>query len=423
MREALYEGGRFNLQTHLSMKESVKEEIERLKKAADKGAFTCPYCSRILKLKAGDVYEKHFFHPSNSCSISEASETYQKQTKREKKSHSVMKEIIFDELKAQEKINDNLQVEYGYVKKADEKWKYYPDIIVDNKKSELAISILTDVTANKDSGLVRQIKKRNDYFKSKNLKPVWFVEKTEQSVDMEYRVIHLWEAELDIAIKMKEDIKWEEAVNSLEIKNNLFDIFNYHYRSVPSSHEVRGLYYVKSTETNITFTVQRFITEQLSHPYRAFALNDAYEIKMSTALLTEDTIQLSDPLIEEKQRNNFIKEALLKDEEYIPAISEETNTFSDSAIRHPMNITKKYFEHGIQECLNEYIKEEKVISAIEVSEYVVNECGAPAGKYATGKYLVYKEVCMTLDNMVRLGSVKLLKKEFVDNRIYEVIDN
>lgn len=421
MLEALYEGRRFNLQTHLRMNDSVKEEIARLKKSADKGAFTCPYCEGILKLKAGDVYEKHFFHPSNSCSISEASDTYQKQTKREAQSHSVMKEIIYDELKTQEKINENLQVEYGYVKKADEKWRYYPDIIVDNKKSELAISILTDVTANKDSRLVRQIKKRNEYFREKNLKPVWFVEKTEQSVDMEHRVIHLWEAELDIAIKMEEDIKWEEAVSSLELKDNLFDLFKYHYRSVPSKYDVRGLYYVKSTETNIIFTVQRFITEELSHPFRAFALNDAYEIKMATALLTEDTIQLSDPLIEGKQRDDFIKEALLRDEEFIPAISEDPNPHSESNVSLPIISSKKYIEHGIQGLLNEYIKQVKVISAIEFSEYLVNECGAPTDKYPTGRYTVYPKVCMALDHMVKEGNVKLLAKDFVTNRTYEVI--
>jgi competence CoiA-like predicted nuclease len=216
MREAIYEGERFDLYNHLSKQDSIKLEVDRLKKTADKGAFTCPYCKGILKLKAGKVYEKHFYHPSNSCSISEASETYQNQIKRETKSHSVMKEIIYDELKTQEKINDKLHVEYGYIEKADEKWKYYPDIIVGNSKTELAITILTDVTASKDTRLVKQIKKRNEYFKTKNLKPIWFVEETEQSVDMDRRVIHLWEAELDIAVKMEEDLKWEATLDHLE---------------------------------------------------------------------------------------------------------------------------------------------------------------------------------------------------------------
>lgn len=421
MLEALYEGGRFNLRTHLSLNDSVKEEIGRLKKAADKGAFSCPYCGGILKLRAGNVNEKHFYHPRNSCAISEASETYQKQTKRESKSHSVMKEIIYDELKTQEKINDNLQIEYGYVKKAEEKWRYYPDIIVDNKKSEIAISILTDVTATKDASLVRQIKKRNDYFKEKNLKPVWFVEKTEQSIDMDYRVIHLWEAELDIAIKMEEDYKWEEAVSSLEIKNDLFDLFKYHYRSIPSNYDVRGLYYVKSTATNIIFTVQRFIAEEFNHPYRAFALNDAYEIKMSTALLMDDVLQLSDPLIEEKQRNKFIKDAYLRDKEYVSP--KEEGISINPVVKTTMNFTKNYAQHGISEILDEYIKEVNVVSAEEFSKFLVLECGAPAATYATGRYQLYREVCMSLKSFESSGKIKLKIKDYVNDLIYEVIES
>lgn len=423
MLEAIYEERSFNLQSHLNKKDSIKGEIEWLKKAAGKGAFSCPYCGGRLNLKAGEVNVKHFFHPNNSCSISIASETYQKQITREAKSHSVMKEIIYDELKTQEKINDNLQVEYGYIKKADEKWRYYPDIIVDNKKSEIAISILTGVTAIKDSSLVRQIKKRNEYFKERNLKPIWFVEKTEQSVDMSHHVIHLWEAELDIAIQMEEDIKWEEAISNLEIKNNLFDLFNYRYRSIPSSYEVRGLYYVKSTETNIIFTVQRFITEQISYPYRAFALNDAYEIKMSTALMTEEVMQLSNPLIEEEQRNQFIKDAYLRDEEYISSDVEDAIISTDAVVRDSLKFNKNYDEHGISEILNKYMKEVKVISADNFTKFLVMECGAPATTFATGRYQIYKDVCIALNGLESSGKVKLTKKDYVNDRFYEVIEN
>lgn len=423
MFEALYEGERFNLQSYRSMKSSAKEEVKRLKKAADKGAFTCPYCSGVLKLKAGEIYEKHFFHPNNSCTISEASETYQKQIKRESKKHSVMKEIIYDELKTQEKINDHLHVGYGYIEKADEKWKYYPDIIVNNDKNEIAITILTDVTATKDSRLVQQIKKRNEYFKTKNLKPIWFVEETEQSIDMERRVIHLWEAELDIAVKMEEDIKWEEDINDLEIQNNLFDLFNYHYQSIPSNYEAFSLYYVKSTETNITFTVQRFMKDQKSYPYRAFALNDSYEIKMSTALLTDDTMQLSDPLIEDQQRKNFLKEALIRDKDYISPAAEASINIDDSQVNKLVKVTKKYGEYEIPELINEYIREVKEISASNVSNYLVEECGAPSDTFATGRYQIYIDVCIALDDIESSGKIKLVKKDYVNDRFYEVINN
>lgn len=421
MLEAIYEGKRFDLHNHLRRQDSIKLEVERLKKAADKGAFTCPYCNRILKLKAGDIYEKHFFHPSNSCAISEASETYQKQIKRESKKHSVMKEIIYDELKTQEKINDNLHVEYGYIEKAEEKWKYYPDIIIENNKTELAITILTDVTAKKDSKLVQQIKKRNEYFKTKNLKPIWFVEETEQSVDMNRRVIHLWEAELDIAVKMEEDQKWEAALDHLKTENNLFNLFNYHHQNAPSTYEVFSLYHVKSTETNITFTVQRFLKDQISHPYRAFALNEAYEIKMATALLTEDTLQLSDLLIEDQQRKSFLQEILKRNKEYIPAASEESITFDELQISQPVSNAKRYAEVGLSEILYDYIEEVKMISAYEVSKYLVKECGAPSDTFATGRYRIYGDVCIALSKIETSGKIKLIKKDYVNDRIYEVI--
>lgn len=422
MFEAIYEGKNFNLHKHLSMHDSVKLEIGRLKKTADKEAFTCPYCNGILKLKAGNIYEKHFFHPSNSCSISEASETYQKQIKRESKKHSVMKEIIYDELKTQEKINDNLHVGYGYIEKADEKWKYYPDIIVENSKAELAITILTDVTATMDSRLVQQIKKRNDYFKTKNLKPIWFVEETEQSVDMDRRVIHLWEAELDIAVKMKEDLKWEDTLNHLKTENNLFDLFNYHHQNAPRKYEVFSLYYVKSSETNITFTVQRFLKDQISHPYRAFALNKVYEIKMATALLTEDTLQLSDPLIENQQRESFLLEALKRDKEYIPAALKASINSDDLQFSQSVSNPKKYDEVGLSEILNDYIDEVKVISASELSKYLLKECGAPSQTYLTGKYQIYTDVCIALNGIETSGKIKLIRKKFVDDRIYKVIE-
>ncbi|WP_211653310.1 DUF3895 domain-containing protein [Planococcus alpniumensis] len=420
MLEAIYEGRNFNLSSHLSSQESVKQEVQRLKKAAEKGAFTCPYCDGVLRLKAGEVKEKHFFHLNNSCVISEASEVYQQQTKRETKSHSVMKEIIYDELKTQEKINDNLHVEYGYVDKAEEKWKYYPDIIVNNKKAELAITILTDVTANKDSNLVRKIKKRNEYFKSKNLKPIWFVEETEQSIDLAHRVVHLWEAELDIAIRMEEDIEWESAIKQLELNNNLFDIFDYHHQSLPTTLDVFSLYYVKSTETNITFTVQRFIKDQLSHPYRAFALNHPYEIKMATALWTEDSMQLSDPIVEEQQREVFVKEALERDEQYMVNDEEELTTSSQPE-NNPQTTGKVYEDHDIEEILSEYMKEVEVVSADKFSKFLVEECGAPSHKFATGRYQIYGKVCTTLNAMEKEGTIKLVRKDFVNDRLYKVV--
>jgi competence CoiA-like predicted nuclease len=170
MKETLYEGKYFDLKIHLESVSNSKEEIDRLKKRADKGAFLCLYCSEKLILRSGEIREEHFSHRhSKSCEVSVASDVYHKQTKRESKNHSIMKEIIYDELKTQEKIKPELQVEYGYITKAKEKWTYYPDIIIKNSGTELAISILTNINSNKDENLVKQIKKRNQYFKANTI--------------------------------------------------------------------------------------------------------------------------------------------------------------------------------------------------------------------------------------------------------------
>jgi len=135
----------------LESKSDSKDEIEQLKKRAEKGAFRCPYCDETLILKSGDIREEHFAQRhSKSCEISAASEVYHKQVKRESKKHSIIKNIIYNELEVQARLKEDLDVGYGFVEKAAEKWKYYPDIIVKNKNKELAITVLTDVTHNKE---------------------------------------------------------------------------------------------------------------------------------------------------------------------------------------------------------------------------------------------------------------------------------
>jgi len=317
LQEAIYEGKDFNLNLYLESKTNIKAEIEHLKKRADKGAFCCPYCSETLILRSGEIREEHFSHRhSKSCEISTASEVYHKQIKRESKKHSVIKDIIYNELKLQERVNDDLDVDYGFITKATEKWKYYPDIIVKTKDNELAISILTGVTYKNDMNLVKQLKNRNRYFINNGLMPIWFIESAEQSIDLENRVIHLWEAELDLAIKTPEDLAWEVSLEQLSLRYPLFTLFNYYHKKSPRAYNVQSLYYVHSTDTNIVFTVQRFIRDEEQYPFRAFTLNDGYQMSLSTALLAKQTLQLSNPEFEKQQREIFIQNVKQKEEEF-----------------------------------------------------------------------------------------------------------
>ncbi|ELK21586.1 DUF3895 domain-containing protein [Anoxybacillus flavithermus] len=432
MQEALYEGRLFYLKAYLDTVEDRKSELGKLKKRADKGAFQCPYCNDSLILKAGDIREEHFSHRySRSCEISEASETYYQQTKRESKLHSVMKEIIYDELKNQEKINEDMLVDYGYIAKAKEKWRYYPDIIVKNGDDEIAITILTNVTANKDGKLVKQIRERNRYYKNKGMQTIWFVENAEMSIDIDHQVIHLWEAELDIAIKTKEDLEWENVLKHLPIEESLFKLFDYHHRKTPEKFDVRSLYYVHSTETEIVFTVHRFIVDQMEYPFRAFALNEGYQMSMSKALLTKKEIQLSDPEVEEKNRELFkeiVRQKALekksRKETVIPEQQQTSYTPTQTARKSLQRLSSSeqemfpLLDELLQSSIFDYVQSASIISAKELSVYLVDRCNAPNETFSTGRYKIYGDVCKFLDCLTSQGVIQLLRKDGVNDRFY-----
>ena len=135
MDVAMYEGELFNLTAELGRHEESarKRVLEKYKKAAEKKAMTCPYCQEQLLLRAGEVRDAHFAHLSGqTCQESNAYDTYTKQLARESPKHTVMKEIIYNELKGQERLRPDLKVEYGYKEKAKERWSQYPDIYLNN---------------------------------------------------------------------------------------------------------------------------------------------------------------------------------------------------------------------------------------------------------------------------------------------------
>ncbi|MED1919080.1 competence protein CoiA family protein [Bacillus thuringiensis] len=326
MNLAIYEGKSFNLDQHLRNIGIIRDkEIDMLKKRADKGAFTCPFCSAALIIKSGQQRDTHFSHSSGeSCELVEAHQTYSKQIKRESKKHSVIREIIFDELKIQEKIKPDIHVEVGVVAKANEKWSYYPDIVLQNPSGEIAISVLTSVDRTKDSRLVKQIQKRNKYFQEKGLQTVWFIEEQQLTEDMENHVIHLWESEIDLAIKTKEDSNWDVLLNDLMVQGDAFNIFGYWKKSSIIPIDVRSVYYVYSTEERIEFSVHRFVIDERKFPFKAFALHHGYRIAMTKALSIVESIALSDKTIEEANRIAFQQKFFQLKEEKQRKEKEET---------------------------------------------------------------------------------------------------
>jgi hypothetical protein len=310
MYHSIYEGKLFNLEEQLNNTSDRKQEIFTLRKKADKGAYTCPHCGTSLIVKAGDVRGVFFSHSlGKACVLTESYYTYQKQTVRESKQHSVMREIVHEVLKNQEKIRPDLRVDFGYIAKAKEKWSHFPDIILRNNEEELAISILTNVDRSKDSKLNKQIKKRNQYFKEKGLQTLWFIEKEELSLDWENHVIHLWESEIDLAIKTPEDKSWDDLVQELSpYPSDIFNVFKYWHKNKNIVSDTRSLYYIYSTQEGIDFSVQRFIMDETQFPYRAFALAKGYRMSISSALSFNEKLALSDSHQELIDRGYFQQE-------------------------------------------------------------------------------------------------------------------
>jgi hypothetical protein len=317
MEIAWYEEEPFNIikELHRHSESQHGGIIEKIRKTAEKGAMTCPFCKEELRLRAGDIRNVHFAHrKGKTCKEAKAYDTYNKQTKRENKKHSVIKEIIYNELKGQELIRPDLKVEYGYKEKSEEKWKHYPDIYLNKNGREFAVSVITNVYGIGDDKIVNTINKRNKYFAAKGLESIWFVEDRELADDFKHRVLHLWEAEYGLAIKTEEDHKWDKFLEELREEfpaHSIFKLFDYKAYA-PMERDVRSLYYVHSVGDEITFSVHRLILDQKRSPFRAFALTEGYRMNISQALIIRDEILLSDKDREDESRLEFANQVLFQ---------------------------------------------------------------------------------------------------------------
>ncbi|WP_176462619.1 competence protein CoiA family protein [Paenibacillus odorifer] len=343
--------------------------IDKYRKAAEKKAMICPFCHEELRLRAGEIRDIHFAHlKGKSCQGAEAYDTYHNQTKRENKKHSVIKEIIYNELKGQELIRPDLKVEYGYKEKAEEKWKHYPDIYLNKNGREFAVSVITNVHEIGDDKIVKTINKRNKYFKEKGLESIWFVEDRELADDYEHRVLHLWEAEYGLAIKTEEDYIWDKLLKELSEEfpgQNIPSLFGYRAHGI-MNRDVRSLYYVHSIGDEITFSVYRLILDQMQSPFRGFALTEGYRMNISQALIVRDEILLSDKEQEDKNRFEFANQVLFQ----IEALkAEEALRRQANEVSYEEQARDEHFASTVQETIVE-VAGAYMTADIDVVEYV-----------------------------------------------------
>ncbi|EKN65946.1 competence protein CoiA-like family [Neobacillus bataviensis LMG 21833] len=289
---------------------ATREEVDNLKKLAEKGLFQCPYCKAKLIVKFGEERGQYFSHQhSEACEISkkidQAEKRYRKQLARETTNHHAMLAILHNELANQAKMNSMIQLDYGY--KAKPELKEYPDIWMKIGEKEYGLSIVTSVTSSMDSKLANQITKRQQYFLEHGMEPIWFIEKEEQSIETSKNALVLWDAELSISSKTVEDNRWDAMLTELVKDRYFFSYYNYPVSMNPPTVDVRSLYYIYSNEDRTVVKVMRFLKERVVKPYRAFLLNEGYEIPFADALVVKKEILLSQPKVEEENRKEFIK--------------------------------------------------------------------------------------------------------------------
>lgn len=282
------------------------KSIEKLRRFGDKGVLFCPFCQTNLILKAGDQREIHFSHKGKSCLVSNSYDVYIEQMERENQKRSVIKEFIYNELKGQEMFK-KVSVEYGFVVKAEEKWRQLPDIIVQTANKEIAVNVITNIHEIGDKATVKKFIKRDRFLKEKGLEVIWFVEDRELADDLDNRVIHLWEAEYNLAMKTEQDEVWDALLHQLDDDDmRFYDVMGYRARKELDI-DCRSLYYVHLTNDQVLFSVYRVILDEKMSPYRSFAVNKGYKIELASALTIRDTILLSNPERDDQERLEFKK--------------------------------------------------------------------------------------------------------------------
>lgn len=144
--------------------------------------------------------------------------------------------------------------------------------------------------------------------------------------------------------------------------------------------------------------------------------------------MTTQTLQLSDPKIEMQLRDSFLQELKQKKNEYIAKQKEIAdanraellNKRYDSSKRQVSSknlLTKSHFRTAILE----YIKTGRLrlINADDVAEYLVLN-GASNKSYNTGRYKIYSDVCVCLDQLAEENVIELSSTGGQRDRTYAV---
>lgn len=298
--------------------------IEQLKKLGEKKLYLCPYCKVPMTVKGGKERESHFSHPRNmSCVESTCVEgnysKYKKQIKNDSPRRQLLVSMIRDELEISAKIHDTIQVLDGYRLQSLD--KYFPDIYVKTGSKEWAITVLANMTEKESAEHSKVFKKKSDYFKGKNLIPLWFIDKSNLATENHKNSIVFFHVESLASQISKEDRVWRRNIESYTHKKELFKVMNYPLRvaSQRDLMEVRSLFYISQIDERNYIRVHRYVSDLADEAlaYRGLLIGETSRLSFSEALQIEgESFLLKNSSQEEVNREQFKQRFLTAKQEY-----------------------------------------------------------------------------------------------------------
>lgn len=298
--------------------------IEQLKKLGEKKLYLCPYCKVPMTVKGGKERESHFSHPPNlSCAESTRVEgnysKYRKQIKNDSPRRQLLVSMIRDELEISAKIHDKIQVFDGY--RLESLDNYFPDIYVKTGSKEWAITVLANMTEKESAEHSKIFKKKSDYFKEKNLIPLWFIDKSNLATENHKNSIVFFRVESLASQISKEDRVWRRDIESYTDKRELFKVMNYPLRiaSQRTAMEVKSLFYISQIDERNYIRVHRYVSDLAdeSLAYRGLLIGETSRLSFSEALQIEgESFLLKNSSQEEENRERFKQRFLTAKKEH-----------------------------------------------------------------------------------------------------------
>lgn len=298
--------------------------IEQLKKLGEKKLYLCPYCKVPMTVKGGKERDSHFSHPRNlSCAESTRVEgnysKYKKQIKNDSPRRQLLVSMIRDELEVSAKIHDTIQVLDGYRLQGLD--KYFPDVYVKTGSKEWAITVLANMTEKESAEHSKVFKKKSDYFKEKNLIPLWFIDKSNLATENQKNSIVFFHVESLASQISKEDRVWRRDIESYTDKKELFKVMNYPSRvaSQRDVMEVKSLFYISQIDERNFIRVHRYVSDLADETlaYRGLLIGETSRLSFSEALQIEgESFLLKNSSHEEENREQFKQRFLTAKKEH-----------------------------------------------------------------------------------------------------------